>query len=79
MTTVYNLVHTNANRKTLGNHRMERTTTGRNFIYHWTTICAVNDVDRTYHTDNGGWGTSSTTRAINAYKREFNSMGYTEV
>lgn len=79
MTTVYNLVHTSASRKTLGNHRMERTETGRNFIYHWTTICTVNDVDRTYHTDNGGWGTSSTTRAINAYKREFNSMGYTEV
>ena len=79
MTTVYNLVHTNANRKTLGNHRMERTTTGRNFIYHWTTICTVNDVDKTYHTDNGGGGTSSTTRAINAYKRELNSMGYTEV
>ena len=79
MTTVYNLVHTNANRKTLGNHRMERTTTVRNCIYHWTTICTVNDVDRTYHTDNGGWGTSSTTRAINAYKRELNSMGYTEV
>ena len=79
MTTVYNLVHTNANRKTLGNHRMERTTTGRNFIYYWTTICTVNDVDRTYHTDNGGWSTTSTTRAINAYKRELNSMGYTEV
>ena len=79
MKAVYNLVHTRANRKTLGNHRMERTTTGRNFIYHWTTICTVNDVDRTYHTDNGGWGTSSTTRAINAYKRELNSMGYTEV
>lgn len=79
MTTVYNLVHANGNRKTLGNHRMERTTTGRNFIYHWTTICTVNDIDKTYHTDNGGWGTSSTTRAINAYKRELNLMGYTEV
>ena len=78
MTTVYNLVHT-SEQKAHGNHRMERTETGRNFIYHWTTICTVNDVDRTYHTDNGGWGTSSTTRAINAYKREFNSMGYTEV
>ena len=78
MKTVKALLNATTN-KTLGNHRMERTETGRNFIYHWTTICTVNDVDRTYHTDNGGWGTSSTTRAINAYKREFNSMGYTEV
>lgn len=63
-----------------GSHKVVKYPTGiREFIYYSTAICTVNDNERTFSTDNGGYGTSSTTRAINDYKRYFTSIGYKEV
>lgn len=73
---VENLV--NSTRRVCGNHRVkEYSDNTRVFIYHSTVICTVNDNNRTFNTDNGGWNTSSTTRAINTYKWLFARMGYT--
>ena len=79
MKTVRALLNTNANHKQMGNHSMAKTVVGRDFTYHWTVICSVNDIERTFTTNNGGWNTSSTTRAINAYKYELTARGYREV
>lgn len=49
------------------------------FIYHWTPICVVNYSNRTFYTDNGGFNTSSTNRAISSYKYYFSNCGYTQV
>ena len=63
----------------LGNHRVEYTPSGRDFIYYWTVICSTNDSKRTFKTNDGGWGTSSTTRAINSYRAYFTGKGYKEI
>ena len=61
-----------------GNHRVKSYSNNtREFIYHSTVICTVNDSTRTFNTDNGGWNTQSTTRAINSYKQAFTEKGYT--
>ena len=56
-------------RTRVGNHRVESFNqwgrTINNYIYHNTIICAVNENEKTFRTSNGGWGTQSTTRAIN--------------
>lgn len=55
--------------KTIGNHSKELSQDGNviKYIYHVTAIVIVNQLDRTITIDNGGYGTSSTTRAINSY------------
>ena len=49
------------------------------FYYHETPICKVNQRNRTFFTTNGGWNTSSTTRAINSYRQLLTGEGYREV
>ena len=67
----------------VGNHRVEsfneRGQTINNYIYHSTIICVVNENEKTFRTSNGGWNTSSTTRAINDYRKWFTDRGYTDL
>ena len=54
--------------------------TERSFTYHGNTICMVDDTRRRVHLTHAGWHTSSTTRALNDYRRYFvDEKGYTEV
>ena len=49
----------------------------RAFSYHDNFICHVDDVCRRVYLTNCGWGTTSTTRALNDYKRYFvDGLGY---
>lgn len=67
-------------RTKVGNHSRDFIGTyTEKFTYHWTSICVVNHNNCTFYVDNGGWNTSSTNRAINDYKRHFESIGYTLV
>lgn len=70
-------------RTKVGNHRVESFNecghTINNYIYHSTIICAVNENEKTFRTSNGGWGTQSTTRAINDYRKYFKSCGYRDL
>ena len=72
-----------AERSTVGNHRVESFSecghTINNYIYHSTIICAVNENTKMFMTSNGGWNTSSTTRAINDYRKHFLSRGYKDL
>lgn len=67
----------------VGNHSVESFNqcghTINNYIYHSTIICAVNENEKTFRTSNGGWYTSSTTRAINGYRKHFLSRGYKDL
>lgn len=61
--------------KKLGNHRVEIQPNGEKWYYYYATaIAKVNFSNRTLTVDNGGYGTSSTSRAINAYIREYNGF-----
>ena len=62
-----------------GNHRVVVNDWDRHFFYYVTEICTVNDYNKTFKTDNGGWGTSSTSRAINDYRKHFLSCGYKDL
>lgn len=74
MQTVKNLSQSDRNKK-LGNHRVEIQDNGEKWFYYYATpIAKVNYSNRTITVDNGGYGTSSTTRAINAYIREYNTF-----
>lgn len=54
--------------------------TERAFSYHGNIICMVDDTRRRVHLTNAGWGTRSTTRALNDYRRYFvEECGYAEV
>lgn len=49
----------------------------RAFSYHENFICHVDDTRRRVYLTNCGWGTSSTSRALNDYRRYFvNELGY---
>ena len=51
--------------------------TSRAFSYHGNFICYVDDTRRRVYLTNCGWGTCSTTRALNDYKRYFiDGLGY---
>ena len=67
----------------VGNHSVSTNyvhgCTVKDYIYHSTPICTVNEDRMTFSTDNGGWNTSSTTRAINDYRRYFKSHGYKDL
>ena len=60
----------------LGNHRMEQENGIVRFIYHDTAICTLNRNNGVFYTNNGGWDTQSTNRAINAYKCSLGCYGY---
>lgn len=65
-----------------GNHRVEhsaaRMRCGRDFYYYDTIICATNDLQKQFMIDDS-YGSRSTTRACNAYRKHFLDAGYTEV
>lgn len=66
-------------RNKVGNHRVMTDDDGvRCFYYHSTVICYADDRNATFHTDDGGWGTSSTHRAMNDYSKYFTALGYTD-
>ena len=65
---------------TLGNHRLHIDSDGTEYYYyHATCICKVNHSERTFTIDDGGWKTSSTSRAIHDYRFYFKSLGYFEI
>lgn len=74
MQTVKNLSQSDRNKK-LGNHRVEIQDNGEKWFYYYATVIArVNFSNRTITVNDGGWGTSSTTRAINSYLREYDGF-----
>ena len=79
MKCINELLKTNSNYKRIGNHRKEREGHITKYYYHYTPIVVVDDLRKTFKTNNGGWGTISTTRAINAYRRELLSIGFREL
>lgn len=58
------------NYKRVGNHCLKQEGNTTKFYYHNTAICTLDKTGKATY-DNGGWGTSSTTRAINCYKKYF--------
>lgn len=79
MKTVVNLLNADGDSKKLGSHKMERRGNVRGFIYYSTEICTVDDLSKTFSVQNGGYGTQSTTRAMNAYRKELEYEGYNEI
>lgn len=68
MKTVQALIESKRDKK-LGNHRRYNDCGVIKFFYHNTVIFAIDYIKKQIIVDNGGWGTSSTTRAINSYLR----------
>ena len=75
MATIQKLISAAGNKK-IGNHKKQVEGITTKYIYHWTAICTVNESTKTFVINNGGYGTRSTTRAINDYKRQLTSKGY---
>lgn len=72
--------------KQIGNHfvnvikDVDKKVMFKSFIYFQTVICFANYKEGVFHTDNGGYATRSTTRAIRGYEDYFiNSLGYAQV
>lgn len=68
---VEKLIRGNVGKK-IGNHSkvaLEGNIVG--YKYHDTVICKVIPIDKKIIIDDGGWKTSSTTRAINSYLENF--------
>lgn len=63
-------------RTKVGNHSVVPTNVGCNYYYHLTPIAKVNDLEKVVIIDNGGWNTSSTSRAINNYISHYTNFGY---
>lgn len=69
-------------RTKVGNHSKKIPMINRDwedFYYHATCICSVYHDTKSFKTDNGGWNTQSTTRAINDYRKYFKSCGYRDL
>ena len=65
-----NAVNTGKKKATCGNHWMEVSKDGViRYYYHSTAVCTIKNGHVVY--DNGGWGTSSTTRTINSYRQYY--------
>ena len=60
----------------VGNHHREDRLNKIEYYYHSTAIATVDTLNRTITIDDGGWGTSSTTRAINSYLEHYEPIGY---
>lgn len=71
------LVYKEQNTK-CGNHKMEIVGGVKNLIYYTTTICKVNSHLKVFGIDSS-YGTQSTKRACNQYKRELEDNGYIEI
>lgn len=54
-------------------------TATRAFIYHWTVICLVDDVNKCFWLTHNGFNTPSTNTALNGYRAYFKLKGYTDV
>lgn len=72
--------------KTVGNHFVtvgKQTYKGnkvdRVFSYHFTPICFVDDKNKKFWLDKGGYDTRSTNSAIDKYRAIFTEKGYTNV
>lgn len=63
--------HYGTKHRKLGNHSMEQDDKEVRFYYHTTAICVIYKSTKEVKYDDGGWGTVSTKRAINCYKRIF--------
>lgn len=78
MKTIEKLINGDATK--LGNHRMEEKSNGIIFyIYHSTPIVILDNRKKTFITNNGGYNTKSTTRAINSYRRKLEVLGYVDM
>lgn len=77
MRTVHHLATATRDKK-VGNHRVEVRGELRSYIYFYTEICRANLKTNTFWIDDS-YGTVSTTRACNAYRRYYSSMGFVEV
>ena len=67
-----------AQNKRVGNHRVVIHSNGsREFYYYDTVICRADYYFKKFAVDNS-YGTVSTTRAVNAYRKYFTAMGYKE-
>lgn len=80
MVTVKKLIEAYGDKK-LGNHRVEihEDTVQRWYYYYATPIVKVDYLNETITINDGGWGTSSTTRAINSYLRNLDYLQFTVV
>ncbi|EJW14055.1 hypothetical protein M5X02_30150 [Paenibacillus alvei] len=76
MKTVQTLVNVKKDTKA-GNHRVSISQGKRDFYYYATAICKVDDTKGTFVIDSS-YGTQSTTRACNAYRKHFVGIGYRE-
>ena len=64
--------------KRVGNHRVVVHNDGtRDFYYYDTVICTSHDSFKKFKVNNS-YGTVSTTRAVNAYRKYFTEMGFKE-
>lgn len=67
----------------LGNHRVttreDKGDVFRDYYYFDTVICSANMSRKVFKTDDGGWNTNSTNRAISDYRYYYNGLGYVEV
>lgn len=80
MKTVQTLVKANNDMK-VGNHQVKHSKQeegGRFFIYFDTTICTVDDENKKFWID-ASYGSQSTTRACNEYRKHFLAEGYSEI
>ena len=74
------LVQVTSSYKRIGNHAVNALNDSvRSFWYHMTPIVTVNDEDKMFSVDNGGWNTVSTARAIRSLTGYFLARGYREV
>ena len=51
----------------------------RAFIYHWTVICLVDDINKCFWLTHNGYYTPSTNIALDSYRTYFESLGYENV
>lgn len=79
MKAIKSLVESTKNAR-IGNHAVMVQRGTRSFSYHDNIICVADDVLHRVYLTNAGWNTSSTSRAINEYRRYFvEEQGYEEV
>lgn len=78
MKTIQKLVNAKNDMK-VGNHRVEFSLVGkeRRYFYYNTVICSVDHNKGTFKID-ASYGSVSTTRACNAYRKYFESLWYRE-
>lgn len=62
-----------------GNHSVVVSGECRKYFYYDSCICTVYPNKKQFHTSDCGWDTVSTHRAINAYVRQLQELGYTQV